>query len=91
MNLISQFRRIKDKYGHYVCILYRSKPDGSVDRDMYFKRMLLESVHASLQDFYSNEFSPADWWGEGTSLCRWMLKRYPKILRSLKTHLLQTH
>lgn len=36
--------------------LYHSKPDGSVDRNMYFNRMLLESVHASLQDFYSNEF-----------------------------------
>jgi hypothetical protein len=61
LNLTAQFRRIKDKYGHYVCILYLSKPDGSVDSDMYFNRMLLESVHASLQDFYSNEFIPADW------------------------------
>ena len=52
----------KDQYGRYVCVVYISKPDGSIDESKNFNRMLVDSGYACVWDFSNNEFNPADWW-----------------------------
>jgi micrococcal nuclease len=52
-----------DRYGRFVCVVYLSKPDGSVNTSRNFNKMLVDSGHACVTDFTNNEFNPAEWWG----------------------------
>lgn len=53
----------KDQYGRWVAVVYIANPDGSLNTDQNFNKMLVDSGHACIWDFTDNEFNPADWWG----------------------------
>lgn len=53
----------RDDYGRYVCVVYLTKRDGSLDESKNFNRMIVDAKHACILDFDNNEFNPADWWG----------------------------
>lgn len=44
----------------FVCVAYMKAPNGSL---LNFNKMLVDSGHAYVQDYPTNEFNPADWWG----------------------------
>jgi hypothetical protein len=44
----------------YVCVAYLKAPNSTW---LNFNRMLVDSRNACIQDYPSNEFNPADWWG----------------------------
>jgi micrococcal nuclease len=43
----------------YVCVVYLKAANGTL---LNFNKMLVDSGHACVQDYPSNEFHPEDWW-----------------------------
>jgi micrococcal nuclease len=55
--------------GRYVCVVYLANPDGSLNASRNFNRMLVDAGQAYIQDYPTNEFNPADWWGGQIPAC----------------------
>ncbi len=52
----------RDTYGRLVCVVYLTGFYGQPLASPNFNRMLVDSGHASLDNFTNNEFDPKDWW-----------------------------
>jgi len=57
----------RDTYGRLVCVVYLTGFYGQPLASPNFNRMLVDSGHASLDNFTNNEFNPKDWWSEQDS------------------------
>jgi micrococcal nuclease len=52
----------RDTYGRLICVVYLTGYYGQPLASPNFNRMLVDSGHASLDNFTNNEFNPKDWW-----------------------------
>jgi len=52
----------RDTYGRLICVAYLTGFYGQPLATPCFNRLLVDSGHATLDNFTNNEFDPQDWW-----------------------------
>jgi len=49
-------------FGRLICVIYLENPNGTINFTYPFNRILVDTGHAIVNDFDTNEFDPDDWW-----------------------------
>jgi len=58
----------RDTYGRLICVAYLTGFYGQPLATPCFNRLIVDSGHATLDNFTNNEFDPQDWWSGQDSL-----------------------